>query len=188
MLFVSTIIGILYDQIVSKFRNFPVSIQIGNYTYGNPKIVSFSETNKLLIGKFCSIADNVTIVLSEHSLNMVSTYPLKGRLIEKKEVDQVSKGPVIIENDVQIGTGAIILSNVKISNGAVVGAGSVVTKDVPPYAIVAGTPAKVLRYRFTPEQINKLLKIKWWDWEIQKIRENIDLFYGDIEFFLNKFS
>jgi acetyltransferase-like isoleucine patch superfamily enzyme len=98
------------------------------------------------------------------------------------------KGDIIIENDVWIGSTATIMSAVKISNGAVVGAGSVVTKDVPPYAIVAGNPAKVVKYRFTEEQIEKLLSIAWWDWEEQKIRDNAMIMWSNnIDDFINKF-
>jgi len=98
------------------------------------------------------------------------------------------KGDIIIENDVWIGATATIMSGVKISNGAVVGAGSVVTKDVPPYAIVAGNPAKVVKYRFTEEQIEKLLSIAWWDWEEQKIRDNAMIMWSNnIDDFINKF-
>jgi virginiamycin A acetyltransferase len=185
---VDTIINILWMQIVSKFMKHPGEIKIGEYTYRVPNIISFSTKDKLIIGKYCSIAENVTMVLSEHSLDRISTYPLKSRFIVKKEVDEISKGPIIIENDVHIGTGAIVLSNVHIHNGAVIGAGSVVTKDVPPYAIVTGVPAKIIRYRFNPTQIEELLKISWWDWDRTKIAKNIDYFYGSIDEFISKFK
>jgi serine acetyltransferase len=98
------------------------------------------------------------------------------------------KGDIIIENDVWIGATATIMSGVKISNGAVIGAGSVVTKDVPPYAIVAGNPAKVVKYRFTEEQIEKLLSIAWWDWEEIKIRDNaMKMWSDDINGFIDEF-
>jgi serine acetyltransferase len=98
------------------------------------------------------------------------------------------KGDIIIENDVWIGATTTIMSGVKISNGAVVAAGSIVTKDVPPYAIVAGNPAKVVKYRFTEEQIKKLLLISWWDWDEQKIKDNaISMWSDDINGFIDKF-
>jgi serine acetyltransferase len=97
------------------------------------------------------------------------------------------KGDIIIENDVWVGATSTIMSGVKISNGAVVAGGSVVVKDVPPYAIVAGNPAKVVKYRFSEEQIEKLIKISWWDWEEQKIRDNAMLLWSDnIDEFIKK--
>ena len=97
------------------------------------------------------------------------------------------KGDIIIENDVWIGATSTIMSGIKISNGAVVAGGSVVTKDVPPYAIVAGNPAKVVKYRFTEKQIDKLLKISWWDWPEDKIRENgMTLWSDNIDKFIEE--
>lgn len=95
---------------------------------------------------------------------------------------------VIVGNDVWIGTRAILLPEVKVGDGAIVGAGAVVTHNVPPYAIVVGVPAKVIGFRYSKEQIDKLLKIAWWNWGINKIRANIDYFYGDIDVFINKFA
>jgi serine acetyltransferase len=98
------------------------------------------------------------------------------------------KGDIIIQNDVWIGAKSTIMSGVKISNGALVGACSVVTKDVPPFAIVAGNPAKVVKYRFTEEQIEKLLSIAWWNWDEQKIKDNsMDMWSDNINEFINKF-
>jgi acetyltransferase-like isoleucine patch superfamily enzyme len=87
-----------------------------------------------------------------------------------------SKGIIEIGNDVWIGTSAIILSGVKIGHGAVVAAGSIVTKSVPPYAIVGGNPAKIIKYRLSEEKIEELLEMKWWDWSEEKIKKNIDFF------------
>ena len=98
------------------------------------------------------------------------------------------KGDITIENDVWIGANSTIMSGIKIGNGAIVAAGSTVTKDVPSYAIVAGNPAKVVKYRFTEEQIEKLLSIAWWDWDEQKIKDNaIDMWSDNIDGFINKF-
>ena len=98
------------------------------------------------------------------------------------------KGDIIVQNDVWIGAKSTIMSGIKISNGSIVGACSVVTKDVPPYAIVAGNPAKVVKYRFSEEQIDKLLSIAWWNWDEQKIRDNAMEMWGNgIDEFINKF-
>jgi hypothetical protein len=136
-------------------------------------------------------SSNIIVLLSgEHDTSKVTVFPLKKRL-QRQEADNFevkSKGPVIVGNDVWVGAGAIILSGVKIGSGAIVGAGAVVVNDVPPYAIVAGNPARIIKFRFTQEQIEKLLKIGWWDWEESKIRENIDYFYRDVESFINKFG
>ena len=97
----------------------------------------------------------------------------------------VSKGDVVIGNDVWIGRGVVILSGVRVGNGAVIGAGAVVTKDVPPYAIVAGNPARIIRYRFSPEQIEELEQIAWWSWPDKEIERAIPLLLSsDIEAFL----
>jgi serine acetyltransferase len=96
------------------------------------------------------------------------------------------KGDIVIENDVWIGAKSTIMSGVKISNGAVVGAGSLVSKDVPPYAIVVGNPAKIIKYRFSEEQIQKLLTISWWKWDEQKIKDNAMLMWSNnIDQFIN---
>ena len=98
------------------------------------------------------------------------------------------KGDIIIENDVWIGANSTVMSGIKIGNGAIVAAGSTVTKNVPPYAIVAGNPAKVVKYRFTDEQIKKLLSIAWWDWDEQKIKNNaMNMWSDNINEFINKF-
>jgi serine acetyltransferase len=97
------------------------------------------------------------------------------------------KGDIIVENDVWIGAKSTIMSGVKISNGAIVAANSVVTKDVPPYSVVAGNPAKIVKYRFTEEQIHELLKISWWDWDEEKIKnEALNMWSDNIDNFIKK--
>ena len=185
---ISVIIGILWTSLVSKFQAPKAHVQVGAYTYGNPNFVSFLKTDKVTIGKFCSIADDVTIITSgEHAQHRVSTQPIKGRVSFIKGEESLSKGPITIGNDVWIGTSVLILSNVKIGDGVIIGAGSVVTKDIPSYAIAVGNPARVIRYRFNPDQIRKLLDIAWWNWSIEKIRENVGYFYEDVDRFIERF-
>lgn len=153
----------------------------GKHTYGSPRIINFGKGCFLRIGNFCSISSNVTVLLnSEHRLDWISTYPFPAfynKWPKAKNIrgQAINKGDVIIGNDVWIGCNAIILSGVKIMDGAVIGAGSVVTKDVEPYTIVAGNPAKVIRKRFDDKIIKNLLEIKWWNWDDLKIEKNLDI-------------
>ncbi len=165
-------------------------VEIGKYTFGMPKLLSWRSDDKLLVGKFCMFACNVKVLMGgEHDPSKVTAFPLRKRLrgLEGDNIDSDSKGPVIIGNDVWVGAGVIILSGVKIGSGAIIGAGAVVVKDVPPYAVAAGNPARVVKYRFSQDQIEKLLKIAWWDWEESKIKENMDYFYQDTENFIKRF-
>jgi len=145
----------------------------------------------VVIGKFCSIAPGVRILsYSEHRLEQVSTYPFKTLLsiADGKNYDAIGKGTTRIGNDVWIGTASIILAGVSVGDGAVVGAGSVVASDVPPYAIVAGNPARVLRYRFSKQQIEGLKRVQWWNWDINSIKARESDFYCDIDSFLGKYD
>ena len=135
------------------------------YTYGKPEIVKFEPTETVTIGKFCSIAKNVTIIAGgEHDTTTISTYPFH-ILMGKEPIEgyKQTKGPVTIGNDVWIGYGTTILSGVTIGDGAVIGAGSLVSRDVEPYSIEAGNPLGHIRYRFGQYDIERLLRLKWWD-------------------------
>ncbi len=154
-------------------------VEVGDFTYGNPKIMHWGENARLKIGKFCSIAENVVIFLGgNHRHDWVTTYPFPALSQDWPEAKDIvghpaTKGDVIIGNDVWIGYGAVILSGVKIGDGAVIGAMSVVRRDVEPYAIVAGNPAIEIKKRFDEKTIEKLLKLKWWDWSIEKIKKSV---------------
>ncbi len=137
------------------------------------------------VGKFCSISGNVVIGMGHHTLSNLSTSPLftekhngTGHSWTDNESLMPYK-PVTIGNDVWVGTRAMVLGGVTIGDGAVVGAGAIVTKDIPPYAIVAGVPAKVIRYRFEADVIAKLLDIKWWKLPDELLKDNITLFQSD---------
>lgn len=170
-----------------KFKD---CLTIGKYTYGLDRncFIGLSPLTPIKIGMYCSFGPNVKIFLNaEHPINLVSTFPLKTLVKQKTpwpNLDVTSKGGIEIQNDVWVGANVMIMSGVNISNGAVIGAGSIVTKDVSPYEVVAGNPAKKVKSRFNQKQISSLLKIKWWDWNEEKIIENIDDFYNDVNKFI----
>ena len=152
-------------------------------------VYAWDSSTCLHIGAYCSITYNVQILLGgEHRTDWVTTSPLRV-LSRLPGADQDghprSKGDVVIGNDVWLGLGSIILSGVTVGDGAVVGAGSVVTKDVPSFAIVAGNPARVIRYRFTPEIREALSRIAWWNWPHERVLGAVDLLCcGDIDRFI----
>ena len=153
---------------------------IGRHTYGIPRIWSYQGSErKVIIGPFCSIAPGVEMITGGiHPVDWVSNYSFRIQWrMEGAFGDGMprSDGDIIIGSDVWLLTGATILSGVTIGHGAVVAARALVTRDVPPYAIVGGVPAKVIRYRFDPETIRKLLEIAWWEWDDAKIRTYVPL-------------
>ncbi len=159
----------------------------GTYFDRHVNIFTWSENYRIKLGKYNSIGRDCNFFLhANHRPDWITTTsqlwgPVTSQISEMhmRMGHPSCKGDIIVENDVWIGATSTIMSGVKISNGAVIGGGSVVTKDVPPYAIVAGNPAKVVKYRFTEKQIEKLLKISWWDWEEQKIRESAMTLWSD---------
>ncbi len=152
---------------------------IGDYSYGKPSVLDWNEGANLRIGKFCSIAENVTIFLGgNHRSDWISTYPFSVLYLDFPNAKGIkghpsTNGDVVIGNDVWIGRGATIMSGVHIGDGAIIGANTVVSKDVEPYSIVVGNPCKEVRKRFDSESIDKLLSIKWWDWPVSEINEKI---------------
>jgi len=135
--------------------------------------------DKLIIGKFCMIASDVTFIMNggNHLSDAITTYPFaifgKDWSHAMEDKSYPTKGDTIIGNDVWIGMGATIMPGVKIGNGAIIGSQSVVTKDVDPYAIIGGNPAKEIKKRFSSDKIAQLLDIAWWDWSIEKITDNV---------------
>ena len=137
-------------------------ISVGNYTYGTLSVFANTKASKLKIGHFCSIGDGVEFILSsEHPTDCVSTFPFKVKCLGIEAAEAVTKVDITVGDDVWIGQHAIVLSGVTIGQGAVIAAGSVVSKDVPPYAIVGGVPAKLIKYRFPEDIIKKLLRIDY---------------------------
>lgn len=171
------------------------NISVGDYTMYNDFVhdpTQFENNNvlyhypvnndKLIIGKFCSIACGAKFLFNSanHNMNSISTYPFP-LFFEEWDLNREditdswnNKGNIVIGNDVWIGYEAVIMAGVTVGDGAIIGTRAVVTKDVPPYAIVGGVPAKIIRKRFSDDIISKLLEIKWWDWEKEKIQKNIE--------------
>ncbi|MBE2256211.1 MAG: Vat family streptogramin A O-acetyltransferase [Ignavibacteria bacterium] len=141
--------------------------------------------DKLIIGKFCAIASGVKFIMNggNHLTDSLSTYPFEIFGGEWKDAmngkEYPYKGDTVVGNDVWIGYESVIMPGVKIGDGAIIGAKSVVTKDVEPYSVVAGNPAKEIKKRFSEDKIKKLLELKWWDWSPEKISENLGLLTGD---------
>lgn len=162
----------------NDFENNPTDFENNNVLYHYP-----INHDKLIIGKFCSIACGAKFLFNSanHTLASLSTYPFplffEEWELEKKNVTEAwdNKGDIIIGNDVWIGYEAVVLAGVTIGDGAIIGTHAVVTKDVPPYTIVGGVPAKPIRKRFDDETIAQLLRLKWWDWSEEKIAQNIQV-------------
>lgn len=156
-------------------------MEIGKHTYGKPVVIAGTKFGNLRIGKYCSISTEVIIFTGrEHRKDWVTTYPFPAFFDQWPEAKDIAecettKGDVIIGNDVWICHGVTILSGVTIGDGAVIGAHAVVTKDVAPYAVVAGNPAREKSKRFPEATIEKLLALKWWNWPEEKIRQNIGI-------------
>lgn len=167
----------------------------GTYYDRNVNIISWSDQYKVILGRYNSIGRDCNFFLhSNHRPDWITTSsqlwgPVSDH-IANMHMDMghpTCKGDITIENDVWIGAKSTIMSGVKISNGAVIGACSVVTKDVPPYAIVVGNPGKVIKYRFSENQIKDLLEIAWWEWDEGKIKDNaLEMWSEDIDTFIEK--
>ena len=156
----------------------------GDFTYAwGPRIKDWGEGSRLFIGKFCSIAGNVQFFLGgDHRPDWCTTYPFAELMPENYpdiKGSPRSKGDIVIGNDVWIGNDAKIMSGVKIGNGAVIAGSAVVTKDVEPYAVVGGVPAKLIKYRHTSREILTLTYLRWWDWPLEKLAEAIPILESD---------
>ncbi|CZT37350.1 Acetyltransferase (isoleucine patch superfamily) [Rhizobium sp. 9140] len=157
--------------------------EIGSHSYGNPMVMEH-EWGALSIGRFCSIAHNTTLILGNHRTDLASTYPFRTLSgfwpgAERGLPDHETRANgIVIGNDVWLGANCTVLPGVTIGDGAIVAASAVVTKDVPPYAIVAGNPARLKRYRFNGDTIMKLRRIAWWNWDDAQLKEHIPAITG----------
>lgn len=164
-------------------------IQPGEHTYFDapPQVTSYlGDTALVRLGRFCSVAEDVQFIVGgNHRTEWITTYPLRvmlGLPGALRDGHPWSKGDIEIGNDVWVGTGACVLSGVTVGDGAVIAAHAVVTKDVRPYAVVAGNPAREVRRRFTDEQIAVLLELRWWDWPLDHVVANVGvLSAGDVD-------
>ena len=178
--------------------------QVGRYTYGYEKLLEHYPLAEK-IGRFCSI-NGTAKIWNNHPIDYITTHPILdhpqfypweeaekreewiekyGRYFENAPFENSplrQNRPVVIGNDVWIGANVVILPGVHIGNGAILAAGAVITKNVDDYAIVGGVPAKTIRYRFNENEIEKLLRLQWWDWEIDKIMDHLELFYQPKKF------
>lgn len=171
-----------HNDTVAKTVFDPSVVEVGRETYGILEVFSWgSENEKLKIGNYVSIATGVKFILGgNHYYNTFSTYPFRVKIMGEDR-EAYSNGPIIVGDDVWIGTDVIIMSGVKIGQGAVIAAGSVVVKDVPPYSIVGGNPAKIIKYRFDDNIIEKLIDIKFSDIDRKFIKDNIKDLYSPVD-------
>lgn len=187
------------DVLLSSERSYPSSmvrppyhlscVSIGEYSYVDRN----STISNTQIGKFCSIGPNLLCGWGIHPTSGISTSPMfystkrqNGSTLSQE--DKIEERKIItIGNDVLIGANVTILDGVTIGDGAVIGAGAVVSKDIPPYAIAYGTPIKIARYRFSKEQIDALLRIKWWSFDDEYLRD-VEKYFFDIDEFIKKYD
>ena len=175
------------------------NIIVGDYTYYDDfeNVANFEKNvkyhfdfigDKLVIGKFCMIASDVKFIMNgaNHKMDGITAFPFYifgkdwAKCTPQKDALPY-KGDTIIENDVWIGHNVTIMPGVKIGNGAIISTNSTVTKDVPPYTIVGGNPAKEIKKRFSDEKINELLDLEWWNWDIEKVTEYIPFLMKKVE-------
>ena len=180
------LLGVGYShmiRIVDKpFLKDDIYTRIGEKTYDNNALVFRWSNAPLIIGKYCSISYNVRFIMDDagHTFNTISSYPFKANRSD------IKRSSIIVGNDVWIGMNAVILYGVRIGDGATIAAGSVVTKDVAPYTVVGGVPAKLIKEKCSREEASKMQEIAWWNWNEKLIQENITDFKLDFCEFITK--
>lgn len=168
---------------------------VGKHTYGIPQLIDYDHGGQVIIGDYCSIGHNVQFITANHDLELITTYPFKSLEVfytdEPLQMtdDHILKSPTRVGNDVWIGNNAQIMAGVTIGDGAVIAAGALVTKDVEPYAVVGGNPAKVIRYRIAETTLREqMLEIAWWNWPEDIISERLDkIMSKDISGFIKEY-
>jgi acetyltransferase-like isoleucine patch superfamily enzyme len=177
------------DNLIGKTVNISSPAHINGVSIDDYSYISINSwISHTQIGKFCSIGPNFLCGWGIHPTNGISTSPMfyskmkqNGvSLTDENKIEERKK--IIIGNDVFIGANVTILDGVTIGDGAVIGAGAIVSKDIPPYAIAIGCPIRIVKYRFEPEQIDKLLKIKWWEFDVEKLKDVEKMFFEVNEF------
>jgi acetyltransferase-like isoleucine patch superfamily enzyme len=169
----------------SPVRIWRANFEIGAHTYFSPdlELRTYFAGERIVIGKYCSVGDQVLITTGGlHRIEIASSYPFSPLDTYRSTSDTT------IGSDVWIGTRAMVRGGVNIGHGAVIGAGAVVFEDVPPFAVAAGNPATVIRYRFSRAAIDRMLNIAWWDWPPGRVRANVEWFYKPITEFLDHFD
>jgi len=181
------------NNILSPKSRPPANVTVGRETHGvsEQNFYNCTAESPVEIGAFCSIAPGVLFLCQgDHPTNTASTFPFQSRTFRTKSNLEylTSKGPIVVGNDVWIGSRAIVLSGVTIGHGAVIAAGSVVIKDVEPYTLVGGNPAKPIKRRFSDETVAALLEIRWWDWPIAQIKKERAAFDLPAEEFARRYA
>jgi acetyltransferase-like isoleucine patch superfamily enzyme/GT2 family glycosyltransferase len=176
-----------------KALSVPPFVDVGHRTYfgGGARFLTWTAEERIRIGKYCSFAANITISTGGgHSTDMVSTYPFEVQFFGVTQPTRSfrSTRDTVVGNDVWVGDGAVIGGGVCVGDGAVISAQAVVLEDIPPYAVVVGNPARVVRYRFSQPAVEALLRIAWWDWPEAKVRAELEWFFRPVSEFVARFD